>query len=49
VVLVIGVGGAALKLVGIHLEIEGMALATLVGMFLNLVLPKSGDRTEESE
>ncbi|BCU82226.1 uracil transporter [Polycladomyces abyssicola] len=49
VVLVIGVGGAALKLVGIHLEIEGMALATLVGMFLNLVLPKSGERTEVSD
>jgi len=49
VVLVIGVGGAALKLVGIHLEIEGMALATLVGMFLNLVLPKSGERPEESD
>ncbi|SEN16899.1 uracil permease [Lihuaxuella thermophila] len=40
VVLVIGIGGAVLKLTGIHLELEGMALATIVGVILNLVLPK---------
>jgi uracil permease len=39
VILVIGIGGAALKFVGIHLEIEGMALATFVGILLNWVLP----------
>lgn len=39
VILVIGIGGAALKFVGINLEIEGMALATFVGIFLNFVLP----------
>lgn len=51
VVLVIGVGGAALKFVGIHLELEGMALATIAGILLNLVLPRSteeGQRVESS-
>src|SRR5690606_41427647 len=41
VVLVIGVGGAALKFAGIHFEVEVMALATIVGILLNLLLPKS--------
>jgi len=41
VILVIGVGGAALKLNEFHIDIEGMALATVVGIILNLVLPKS--------
>ena len=39
VILVIGIGGAALRFVGIHLEIEGMALATFVGVLLNWLLP----------
>ena len=39
VVLVIGVGGAALKFAGSHFEVEGMALATIVGILLNLFLP----------
>ncbi|WP_054951572.1 uracil permease [Numidum massiliense] len=39
VILVIGIGGAALKFVGIHLEIEGMSLATFIGVALNLLLP----------
>ncbi|SDW04536.1 uracil permease [Marininema mesophilum] len=39
VVLVIGIGGAVLKLTGIHLELEGTALATVVGILLNLVFP----------
>lgn len=39
IILVIGIGGAALKFVGINLEIEGMALATFVGIFLNFLLP----------
>lgn len=41
VILVIGVGGAALRIEGLHLEIEGMALATIVGIVLNLILPKT--------
>lgn len=40
VILVIGIGGAVLRFANIHLELEGMALATVVGIFLNLVLPK---------
>lgn len=43
VVLVIGIGGAVLKLADIHLELEGMALATVTGIMLNLVLPKQGE------
>ncbi|WP_142504756.1 solute carrier family 23 protein [Melghirimyces algeriensis] len=46
VVLVIGVGGATLKFVGIHFEVEGMALATLVGILLNLGLPRATDEKE---
>lgn len=49
VVLVIGVGGAALKLKGIHVEIEGMALATIVGIILNLILPKNKVEEENFE
>lgn len=41
VILVIGVGGAALRIEGLHLEIDGMALATIVGIVLNLILPKT--------
>ncbi|MDR6224768.1 solute carrier family 23 protein [Desmospora profundinema] len=41
VVLVIGVGGAALKFAGIHFEVEGMALATVTGILLNLILPSN--------
>src|SRR5690606_20188643 len=48
VVLVIGIGGAALRFVGIHLEIEGMALATFVGIFLNFILP-GGNNEDEGE
>ena len=41
VVLVIGVGGAVLKFVGINFQVEGMALATMVGIGLNLILPQT--------
>ncbi|TCS84388.1 uracil permease [Tepidibacillus fermentans] len=41
VIMVIGVGNAALHLKGIHVDIEGMALATIIGVILNLVLPKN--------
>ncbi|PTM59196.1 uracil permease [Desmospora activa] len=47
VVLVIGVGGAALKFNGIHLELEGMALATVIGIVLNLILPANRDAEQE--
>ncbi|OEF99104.1 uracil permease [Vulcanibacillus modesticaldus] len=46
VVLVIGIGGAALKFEGIHLEVEGMALATIVGIILNLVLPSTKEEVD---
>lgn len=39
VILVIGIGGAALKFEGIHIEFEGVALATIIGIILNAVLP----------
>ncbi|RAL26462.1 uracil permease [Thermoflavimicrobium daqui] len=44
VVLVIGIGGAVLKFVDIHIELEGMALATVIGILLNLILPKQDER-----
>jgi uracil permease len=47
VILVIGVGGALLKLADIHLELEGMALATVTGILLNLVLPEKDSRQKE--
>jgi uracil permease len=42
VILVTGIGGAALKF-SANFEIAGMALATLMGIFLNLVLPGKED------
>jgi uracil permease len=44
VVMVIGVGGALLRFANIHLELEGMALSTVVGIMLNLVLPKKDSK-----
>lgn len=49
VVLVIGVGGAALKFAGLNFEVEGMALATLTGILLNLILPRSIEDTGKPE
>lgn len=46
VILVIGIGGAVLRFANIHLELEGMALATVVGIFLNLVLPKDAGEND---
>ncbi len=48
VILVIGVGGALLRLANIHLELEGMALATVIGVLLNLVLPEQDHKTREA-
>lgn len=47
VILVIGVGGALLRLANIHLELEGMALATVVGILLNLILPEKDMHQKE--
>ncbi len=43
VILVIGIGNLMLDLksTGINLQIEGMALAALAGIILNVILPKS--------
>ncbi|WP_251549088.1 solute carrier family 23 protein [Neobacillus muris] len=38
VILVIGIGGAIVKL-PFHIEIQGMALAAIIGVLLNLILP----------
>lgn len=42
VILVIGIGNLVFNLngIGINLEIEGMALAALAGILLNLILPQ---------
>lgn len=48
VILVIGVGGALLRLANIHLELEGMALSTVIGVLLNLVLPKQDHESQEA-
>lgn len=50
VIIVLGIGGAAVKFKfnGADVEIAGVALATLVGIILNLVLPAKS-RTEEDE
>ncbi|WPC40952.1 uracil permease [Clostridium sp. JS66] len=50
VIIVIGIGGAAVKFKfnGADVEIAGVALATLVGIVLNLILPETS-ATEEVE
>ncbi|MCX7748754.1 MAG: uracil permease [Clostridia bacterium] len=47
VIIVIGIGGAVLKfhMGGSEIEISGVALATLIGIILNLILPEKS-RTE---
>lgn len=52
-ILVLGIGGAALNFgqvhIGVHampIQISGMALAALVGVILNLILPKEIDTAE---
>jgi uracil permease len=47
VILVIGIGGAALKVTEAF-SIEGMALAAIIGVILNLVLPGREKVTDES-
>ncbi|MFC4076508.1 uracil permease [Salinithrix halophila] len=48
VVLVIGIGGAALKFADIHFEVEGMALATVTGILLNLILPGAVNKQDKT-
>lgn len=50
VIIVLGIGGACIKLNlnGLEIEIAGVALATLAGIILNLILPAKS-RTEEEE
>lgn len=45
VILVVGIGGAALQIGPFRLQ--GMALATVVGVLLNLVLPKSAPQVQQ--
>lgn len=50
VILVIGIGGGKLFFPlsdELNFNLEGIALAALVGIILNLILPKSLDRGEE--
>ena len=46
IIIVIGIGGASIKIPGSEAVISDVALATLVGMVLNLILPEKS-RTEE--
>ncbi|WP_312451442.1 solute carrier family 23 protein [Exiguobacterium sp.] len=46
VILVTGIGGAALKIE--NFSLEGMALATILGIILNLILPKTTEQVEET-
>jgi uracil permease len=50
VIIVLGIGGAAVKFAfqGSNVEISGVALATLVGIVLNLILPEKS-KTEQTE
>ncbi len=50
VIIVLGIGGAAInfKFMGSSVDISGVALATLVGIFLNLILPEKS-RSERQD
>ncbi|WP_446899334.1 uracil permease [Clostridium sp. LBM24168] len=43
VIIVVGIGGASLKFIvgGSQVEVSGVALATLIGIILNLILPEN--------
>lgn len=51
VILVIGIGNLVfnLKGLGINLQIEGMALAALAGIILNLILPQPKSATDSKD
>lgn len=46
IILVLGIGGASIDF-GHNFKVEGMALATFVGIFLNLILPQHTKDEEE--
>ncbi|PGZ99554.1 uracil permease [Bacillus pseudomycoides] len=48
VVLVIGIGGAVLH-IGQSFQVEGMALAAIVGVLLNLILPELKQKQQQSK
>lgn len=48
VILVVGIGGAAIRF-SEAFSIEGMALAAIIGVFLNLILPGREKNAEEFE
>jgi uracil permease len=48
VILVVGIGGAALRFTE-NFTIEGMALAAIVGVVLNLILPGREKGLDDSE
>ncbi len=47
VILVIGIGNAKIAVESINLEVSGMALAAIVGVLLNLILPGSDKNVED--
>ncbi len=47
VILVIGIGNAKIAVESINLEVSGMALAAIVGVLLNLILPGSDKNIED--
>ena len=47
VILVIGIGNAKIAIESINLEVSGMALAAIVGVLLNLILPGSDKNVED--
>jgi uracil permease len=51
VIIVLGIGGAAIKFAfqGSTVEISGVALATLAGIILNLILPEKSKSEETTE
>lgn len=48
VILVIGIGGAVLR-VGESFQVEGMALAAIVGVLLNLLLPEMKQKQQSKQ
>ena len=47
VILVVGIGDAKIAIESINLEVSGMALAAIVGVLLNLILPGSDKNVED--
>lgn len=41
VILVIGIGGVMLSFGGSGMKLEGMSLAAIIGIIINLVIPKT--------